>query len=129
MDLFSSVIWVKLWITLELLENVTIAKLSVELLIFTKYSKEFFTNSIGVPLILPDTSTIQIKSTGFAFSVISSVDKDTTNGVYLPDLSSCALDLSIVKVEALDKPKRIGKNKERYSNFFLIFLTTFYFIY
>ena len=79
--LFSLVILVRLLTICELLENVTKAKLSVSFINFTKYFRESFTNSIGSPDILPETSTIHIKSTGLTFSLLSSVDNETTKGV------------------------------------------------
>ena len=65
-------------------ENKTIATLSCSFIRLTKYFKESLTNCIGDPSILPDTSTMQIKSTPFTLSIISSLDNETTNGVKEP---------------------------------------------
>ena len=100
--LFSGVIGVNLLITSASKLNVIRAKLSVSFINLTKYFKDSFTNLILSPLILPDTSTMQIKSTPFIFWVLSSLDNVTTKGVKSPVWSTWDFDLWISKdIESL----------------------------
>ena len=79
--LFSSVIFVKPETNVASLEKVTKAKLSDSSIRLIKYFKDSRTKLIAAPIILPETSTTQIKSTGFTFVLLSSVDNDTSRGV------------------------------------------------